>query len=82
MTVMTHYNLFFFFCFHSRCSNITTHIQYTYVFPGTLVPHVFGVLLMCSNLEPEYKTTTFFQMHFQEKNIVLYSGQYGIYTYL
>ncbi len=25
----------------------------------------------------EYKTTAFFQMYFQEQNIVLYSGQYG-----
>ncbi len=28
-------------------------------------------------LDPEYKTTTFFHMLFQEKNLVLYSGQYG-----
>ncbi len=48
---------------------------------GTLVPHVFGVLLICQNLEPEYKTTTFFQMHFQEENII-YSGQYGTYIYI
>ncbi len=29
-------------------------------------------------LDPEYKTAAFFQMHFQENNIVLYSGQYSI----
>ncbi len=29
-------------------------------------------------LDPEYKTTAFFQMYLHEKNIVLYSGQYGI----
>ncbi len=34
-------------------------------------------LLVCQSLDPEYKTTAFFQMHFQEKNIVLYSGQYS-----
>ncbi len=35
------------------------------------------LLLACQSLDPEYKTTAFFQMHFQEKNIVLYSGQYS-----
>ncbi len=40
-------------------------------------PIVVGVLLTCQSLDPEYKTSAFFQMYFQEKNIVLYSGQYG-----
>ncbi len=40
-------------------------------------PIVVGVLLTCQSLDPEYKTTAFFQMYIQEKNIVLYSGQYG-----
>ncbi len=46
---------------------------YSYLAP----PIVMCVLLTRQSLDPEYKTTTFFQMHFQEKNIVLYSGQYG-----
>ncbi len=41
-------------------------------------PIVVGVLLTCQSLDPEYKTNVFFQMYFQEKNIVLYSGKYGI----
>ncbi len=40
-------------------------------------PIVVGVLLTCQSLDPEYKTTAFFQMYVKEKNIVLYSGQYG-----
>ncbi len=44
-------------------------------------PIVVGVLLTCQSVDPEYKTTAFFQMYFQEKNIVLYSGQYGTYKY-
>ncbi len=40
-------------------------------------PIVVGVLLTCQSLDPEYKTTVFFQMYFHEKKIVLYSGQYG-----
>ncbi len=41
-----------------------------------------GPDLRMPGLDPEYKTTVFFQMYFQEKNIVLYSGQYGIYIYI
>ncbi len=41
-------------------------------------PIVVGVLLTCQSLDPEYKMAAFFQMYFQEKNIVLYSGQYSI----
>ncbi len=36
-----------------------------------------GLGLGNAGLDPEYKMTTFFQMYFQEKNIILYSGQYG-----
>ncbi len=50
------------------------HSFYAFLAP----PIVVGVLLTCQSLDPEYKTTVFFQMNFQEKNIVLYSGQYGI----
>ncbi len=49
------------------------HVFYTYLAP----PIVVGVLFTCQRLDPEYKTTAFFQMYFHEKNIVLYSGQYG-----
>ncbi len=49
------------------------HSFYAFLAP----PIVVGVLLTCQSLDPEYKTA-FFQMHFQEeKNNVLYSGQYG-----
>ncbi len=34
-----------------------------------------------NEIDPEYKTTAFFQIYFQEKNI-LYSGQYGNKTKL
>ncbi len=40
-----------------------------------LAPPVVGVLLTCQSLDPEYKTAAFFQMYFQEKNIVLYSNK-------
>ncbi len=30
-------------------------------------PIIVGVLLTCQSLDPEYKTTAFFQMYFQEK---------------
>ncbi len=50
------------------------HSFYVYLAP----PIVVGVLLTCQSLDPEYKSTVFFQMYFQEKNIVFYSGQYGI----
>ncbi len=49
------------------------HSFYAFLAP----PTVLGVLLTCQSLDPEYKTNAFFQMYFQEKNIVLYSGQYG-----
>ncbi len=61
---------------HISLMIFTTH----YIFHGKLVLCVFGVvgvLLTCQSLDPEYKTTAFFQMYFQEKNAVLYSGQYG-----
>ncbi len=49
------------------------HSFYAHLAP----PIVVGVLLTCQSLDPEYKTAAFFQMFFQEKNIVLYLGQYG-----
>ncbi len=57
----THYIMYF-----------ITHSFYAYLAP----PIVVVVLLTCQSLDPEYKTTAFFNMYFQEKNIVLYSGQY------
>ncbi len=48
------------------------HSFYTFLAP----PIVVGVLLTYQSLDPECKTTAFFQMYFQEKNIV-YLGQYG-----
>ncbi len=46
-----------------------------------MAPVIVGVLLTCQSLDPKYKTTAFFfQMYFQEKNIVLYSGQYCIFV--
>lgn len=48
------------------------------VLVGTLVIHVFGApYFKCKSLDPEYKTTHFFQMHFQIKSTVLYLEQYG-----
>ncbi len=60
----THYIMYF-----------MTHSFYAYLAP----PIVVGVLLTCQSLNPEYKTTAFFQMYLQEKNIVLYWGQYSIW---
>ncbi len=50
------------------------HWFYVYLAPTNVV----GVLLTYQSIDPECKTTAFFQMYFQEKNIVLYSGQYSI----
>ncbi len=52
------------------------HLFYACLAP----PIVVGVLLTCQSVDPEYKTTTFFQMYFQKKTF-LYSGQYGTYKY-
>ncbi len=52
----------------------TVHYFMAHWFYACLAPPiVVGVLLTRQSLDPEYKTTAFFQMHF----IVLYSGQYG-----
>ncbi len=40
------------------------------LFYAFLVPLiVVGVLLTCQSLDPEYKTTAFFQIYFQEKTL-------------
>ncbi len=39
------------------------HLFYACLAP----PIVVGVLLTCQSVDPEYKTTAFFQMYFQEK---------------
>ncbi len=44
--------------------------------------HLSGCIIDMSKSRPEYKTTAFFHMYFQEKKFVLYSGQYGIYIYM
>ncbi len=81
MTVATHAAVSFSFSFVFTRDLYNTHYItyfmahsfYAYLTP----PIVVGVLLTCQSLDPEYKTTAFFQMYFQEKNIVLYSGQYS-----
>ncbi len=80
MTVTTHATVSFSFSFVFTRDLYNTHYItyfmahsfYAYLAP----PIVVGVLLTCQNLDPEYKMTAFFQMYLQEKNIVLYSGQY------
>ncbi len=77
MTVTTHVTISFSFSFvftrdvltlqHTVHRYFLAHSFYAYLAP----PIVVGVLLTCQSLDPEYKT------HFQEKDIVLYSGQYG-----
>ncbi len=50
------------------------HSFYAFLAP----PVVVGVLLTCQSLDPEDKTTAFFQMYcISIKKTVLYSGQYG-----
>ncbi len=80
MTVTTHAAVSFSFsCVFTRDLYNTHYITYfmAFSFYAFLAPPiVVGVLLTCQSLDPEYKTTVF-QMYFQEKNIVLYSGQCG-----
>ncbi len=81
MTVTTHAAVSFpFSIVFARELYNTQYITYfmAHSFYACLVPPIaVVVLLTCQSLDPEYKTTAFFQMNFQEKNIVLYSGQYG-----
>ncbi len=70
MTVTTYAAVCFSFSFVFTRDLLTLqHTYSTYVFLGALVLRVFVcyVLLTCQNLAPQYKTTTFFQMYFQEK---------------
>ncbi len=53
---------------------VMAHWFYVYLAPTIVV----GVLLTYQSIDPECKTTAFFQMYFQEKNIVLYLGQCSI----
>ncbi len=80
MTVTTHATVSFSFSFVFTRDLYNTHyITYfmAHSFYAYLAPPIaVGVLLTCQNLDPEYKMTAFFQMYLQEKNIVLYSGQY------
>ncbi len=79
MTVTTHAAVSFSFsCVFTRDLYNMYYITYFMAHSFLVPPIVVGVLLTCQSLDPEYKTTAFFQMHFQEKNIVLYSGQYGM----
>ncbi len=69
-------------CKHTRPIKLILIFSHSYVIADSFYaclapPIVVGVLLTCQSVDPEYKTTAFFQMYFQEKNIVLYSGQYG-----
>ncbi len=81
MTVTIHAAVSFSFsCVFTRDLYNTHYITYfmAHSFYAFLAPPiVVGVLLTCQSLEHEYKTTAFFHMYFHEKNIVLYSGQYG-----
>ncbi len=68
--ILTHYqSKVFCFFLHYNTHYITYFI--THLFLCILAPPiVVSVLLTCQ--DPEYKTTAFFHMYFQEKNIVLY----------
>ncbi len=85
MTVTTHATVSFSFSFVFTRDLYNTHyITYfmAHSFYAFLAPPiVVGVLLTCQSLDPEYKTSVFFQMYFQEKYIILHSGQYGIIVY-
>ncbi len=64
----------FFFSFHSW-SLQHTYITYfmAHLFYACLAPPiVVGVLLTRQSLDPEYKTTAFFHMYFQEKKTLSY----------
>ncbi len=86
MTVTTHATVSFTFSFvFTRDLYNTNYITYSmaHLFYACLEPPiVVGVLLTCQSLNPEYKTIIFFQMCFQDKNIVLYSGQCGSFARL
>ncbi len=82
MTVTTHAAAFSFSfvltrdLYNTHCiTYFMAHSCYAFLAP----PIVVGVLLTCQSLDPEYKTTAFFQMYFQEKNIVLYLDRYGMF---
>ncbi len=68
MTVTTHAAVSFSFSFvFTRDLYNTQYITYFmahsfYAFSAP--PIVVGVLLTCQTLDPDYKTTTFLQMHF------------------
>ncbi len=49
------------------------HLFYACLAP----PIVVGALLTCQSLDLNRRRPCFFQMYFQEKNTVLYSGQYS-----
>ncbi len=76
MTVTTHaaVSIFFFFCFHMQSLQHTLHISWHTRFMLLGPPIVVGVILTYQNLDPEYKTTTFFQMYFHEKKHCLIFG--------
>ncbi len=73
MTVTTHAAVSFSFSFVFTRDLYNTHyITYfmAHLFHACLAPPiVVGVLLLCQSLDPEYKTTAFFQMYFQEKTL-------------
>ncbi len=79
MTVTTHdaaVSFSFSFVFTRDLYN-AHHITYfmAHSFYGFLAPPiVVGVLLTWQSLDPEYKTTAFFQMSFQEKNILIFGS--------
>ncbi len=72
MTVTT---VRFLFCFVFTRDLYNTHYITSFMAHSFYVflepPIVVGVLLTCQSLVTEYKTTVFFQMFFQEKNIIL-----------
>ncbi len=73
MTVTTHAAVSFSFSFVFTRDLYNTHyITYfmAHSFYACLAPPiVVGVLLTCQSLDPEYNTTAFFQMYFQEKTL-------------
>ncbi len=51
-------------------------------FYAYLTPHiVVGVLLLCQSLDPEYKMTAFFQMHFPKKTLSYIRVNAGKYIF-
>ncbi len=67
-------------CSHQANMTVMTHaavsLSFSRVFTRDLLT-LLHVLLTCQSLDLNRRRPRFFQMYFQEKNTVLYSGQYS-----